>query len=117
MWSSCVAASAGEAPGVAPAEMGADVESEMWWCGVVEDALQILGAVLVLVCFLLAQADRVNPSGYRYLTANLVGSTVMTVTAVMAHEWGFVFLEGMWASVSAWGLVRRVCGHTSQAVS
>lgn len=71
------------------------------------DAVQIVGALLVLACFLLAQADRINPAGYRYLATNLVGSVAMTVTAVIAAEWGFVFLEGTWALVSAWGILQR----------
>ncbi|HET7304184.1 MAG TPA: hypothetical protein VFJ12_06490 [Segeticoccus sp.] len=84
--------------------------------GLVFDVVQIVGALLVLVCFLLAQADRVNAAGYRYLVANLVGSGAMTVTAVIAHEWGFVFLEGIWALVSAWGVTQRLRGVDPRAV-
>lgn len=80
------------------------------------DVVQIVGALLVLVCFLLAQADRVNLASYRYLITNLIGSGAMTVTAVLAHEWGFVFLEGSWALVSAWGLAQRLRGVTPRAV-
>lgn len=76
------------------------------------NVVQITGALLVLVCFLLAQVDRVHPAGYRYLIANLLGSGAMTGTAVVAHEWGFVFLEGIWALVSVWGLVQRIRGIT-----
>jgi hypothetical protein len=74
------------------------------------DTVQIVGAALVLVCFLLAQAHRIDPSGYRYLVPNLVGSAVLTGTAAVAGEWGFVFLEGVWALVSAAGLVQRLRG-------
>lgn len=81
------------------------------------DVVQIIAAGLVLVCFLLAQANRVNPSGYRYLISNLAGSGAMAATAVSAGEWGFVFLEGVWALVSAWGLVQRLRGRTSKATS
>lgn len=74
------------------------------------EAVQIVGALMVLSCFLLAQVNRVNPQAYGYLILNLLGSSAMTVTAVVAHEWGFVFLEGTWAFVSAWGIVQRVRG-------
>ena len=84
--------------------------------GLIFDVVQIVGALLVLMCFLLAQVDRVNPAGYRYLVTNLVGSAAMAVTAVIAGEWGFVFLEGIWALVSAWGLVQRLRGLTPQVV-
>ncbi|MGH3423399.1 MAG: CBU_0592 family membrane protein [Nocardioidaceae bacterium] len=74
------------------------------------DLVQVTGALLVLACFLLAQVDRIEPASYRYLLANLLGSGAMTVTAVVAEEWGFVFLEGVWALVSAWGTVQRLRG-------
>lgn len=84
--------------------------------GIVFDTVQIVGALLVLVCFLLAQVDRVDSAGYRYLITNLIGSTAMTVTAVIAAEWGFVFLEGVWATVSLWGLVQRLRGVAPKVV-
>ena len=84
--------------------------------GLTFDVVQIVGALLVLVCFLLALVERVNPAGYRYLVTNLAGSGAMTVTAVIAGEWGFVFLEGTWALVSAWGLVQRLRGVTPRVV-
>lgn len=84
--------------------------------GLIFDLVQVIGAMLVLVCFLLAHVDRINPVGYRYLATNLVGSTAMTLTAVIAGEWGFVFLEGVWALISAWGLVKRLRGFAPQVV-
>lgn len=78
--------------------------------------VQIIGALLVLVCFLLAQAERINPDAYYYLLPNLAGSAAMAATAVIGHEWGFVFLEGVWALVSAWGVGRRLRGITPKVV-
>jgi len=80
------------------------------------DAVQIIGALLVLACFLLVQAGRIDPAGYRYLLTNLVGSVVLTATAVTSREWGFVFLESVWAVVSAGGIVQRLRGHDAAVV-
>jgi hypothetical protein len=80
------------------------------------EVAQIVGALLVLVCFLLAQAKRIDPNTYRYLLPNLIGSVTMTITAVIALEWGFVFLEGVWALVSMLGIVQRLRGKTSTGV-
>ncbi len=74
------------------------------------EIIQITGALMLLVCFLLVQAKRMSSEGYPYLLLNLIGSAAMTVTALIANQWGFVFLEGVWALFSAWGLLQRVRG-------
>ena len=80
--------------------------------GAVFDVVQIVGALLVLACFLLAQFDRIDSAAYHYLIPNLAGSGALAGTAAVSREWGFVFLEGTWALVSAWGLVQRLRGIT-----
>ena len=80
------------------------------------EIIQIAGALMLLVCFLLVQAKRMSSEGYPYLLLNLIGSATMTVTALIAHQWGFVFLEGVWALFSAWGLLQRARGGTTTVV-
>lgn len=80
------------------------------------EVIQIVGALMLLICYLLAQAKRMSPEGYPYLLLNLVGSMVMTTTALIAHQWGFVFMEGVWALFSAWGLVQRLRGGAAKVV-
>jgi hypothetical protein len=69
---------------------------------------QTAGALLVLAAFLAAQADRTSERAYGYLLANLAGSAAMAVTAGLAEEWGFLFLEAVWAVVSTVGLAGRL---------
>jgi hypothetical protein len=68
--------------------------------------LQIIGALLVLAGFGAAQFGRLTTTSVTYLTVNLVGSALLAGLALDGHEWGFLLLEGVWAIVSAIGLIR-----------
>jgi hypothetical protein len=73
----------------------------------VQQVVQIVGALLVLVAFALAQAGRLRADAPAYLWLNLVGSAILAVLAALGPNWGFLLLEGAWALVSAWSLYRR----------
>jgi hypothetical protein len=69
--------------------------------------VQIGGALLVLAAFALAQARIFMPQARVYLILNLVGAAVLAVDAYVERQWGFLLLEGVWALIAGWGLVRR----------
>ena len=71
-----------------------------------EQLVQIVGALLVLVGFTLAQLGRLDHHSGAYLILNLVGSAMLAVDAVIGRQYGFLVLEGVWALVSAWRLIR-----------
>lgn len=70
-----------------------------------QQILQILGAVLILVAYLLAQLRLLNDRSLPYLLLNLAGSAVLAVLAAIGREWGFLLLEGSWAVVSLISLI------------
>jgi hypothetical protein len=77
-----------------------------------EQMIQVAGALLILSGFVLAQMRRLDPSSVAYLVLNLVGSAVLTWLAWAHDDYGFLLLEGVWALVSAYGLVAVLRGRT-----
>ena len=67
--------------------------------------IQIAGAILILVGFILAQFKVVSPQALAYLLVNLFGAAALAASAYVEEQWGFVLLEAIWTLVSAWGTV------------
>jgi hypothetical protein len=68
-------------------------------------ALELAGAVLILLGFTLGQLRLLDQHSLVYLVLNLVGSFVLAVIALVDERWGFLLLEGAWSVVSAVSLV------------
>ncbi|MFI5085123.1 MAG: hypothetical protein ACHP7K_04235 [Actinomycetales bacterium] len=79
--------------------------------------IQIIGSILVLVAFALAQWGFLDQKSVRYLVLNTIGSAVLAVNAVFGAQWGFLLLEGVWAIVSAISLVGVLRRRPATAVS
>ena len=75
-----------------------------------DQALQIIGALMILAAFVLAQLQRLDPHSLAYLWLNALGSAVLAWLALDGHQWGFLLLEGVWALISLWGLIRLLRG-------
>jgi len=72
-----------------------------------EQGVQLAGAVLILVAFAASQAGRVDQRSAGYLMLNAVGSAALAADALHGQQWGFLLLEGAWAVISVAGLATR----------
>ena len=69
--------------------------------------VSVLGSLLVLVAYMASQFGGLSAKGLAYAFANIVGSGILAVVAALEAQWGFLLLEGAWASVSLVAVVRH----------
>ena len=66
------------------------------------------GSLAVLSAYAASQVHWLRTSSLVYVLLNLAGSGVLAVVAIVERQWGFLLLEGAWALVSLWSVVRLV---------
>jgi hypothetical protein len=76
-------------------------------------AIQIAGAIAILVGFVLAQLQVVDVRSWSYLWLNAVGAGILSVAAWHERQWGFLLLEGVWTLVATIGLAQKFRSRAS----
>jgi hypothetical protein len=74
----------------------------------VVQAVQIVGALLIVSAYLAFQQNRLRLDSVRFLALNTIGAGILTIVAFVDGQYGFLLLEAMWTWVSARGLRRAV---------
>ena len=73
-------------------------------------AISVLGALAILAAYAANQFGWTDASNLPYQIANLLGSMILVVVAVIEVQWGFIILEGAWAMISAWAILAILRG-------
>ncbi len=72
------------------------------------DIIGSIGVTILLIAFLLQLTDKILKDSYGYILMNLFGAAISCFASVLLNYWPFIILEGTWALVSAWGLIRFI---------
>lgn len=75
-----------------------------------DQIIQIAGALLILLGFVLAQMRVWSTDAWGYLWVNLVGAAILAWVGYEGSQWGFFLLEGVWTLVTAWSIVSKLRG-------
>lgn len=75
-----------------------------------DQIIQVAGALLVLLGFVLAQRGVWSPDDWGYLWVNLFGAATLTWVGWVGEQWGFFLLEGVWTIVTAWSIAGKARG-------
>jgi hypothetical protein len=73
---------------------------------VATQTIQLIGALLCLIPFAAVQVKRMRVETRAYQVMNFGGAALLTMTAIINHQYGFILLEGIWAAMSLLGLLR-----------
>ena len=76
--------------------------------------ISLLGAALILAAYVAPQLGRMRPGSTAYNVLNLVGSALLAYVAIVESQYGFIALEGVWAVVSLYALLRPSAAQPSE---
>ena len=68
--------------------------------------VSMVGAAMILAAFYASQRGRLGREDRLYNALNFAGSALLTWIATVDRRWGFIVLEGSWALLSLWPLLR-----------
>jgi hypothetical protein len=67
-----------------------------------------IGITLLLLAFFLNLMEKIKTGSLPYLLLNFMGAGIACLASVLLNYIPFVILEGCWALVSAFGLVKLI---------
>lgn len=77
------------------------------------DTIGFIGVFSILIAYFLLQINRLSSTGLGYSLINLLGASMILVS--LAYHWNLpaVVMEGAWALISFYGIVKALCFSSS----
>ncbi|MGC4067680.1 MAG: hypothetical protein QM784_24130 [Polyangiaceae bacterium] len=77
--------------------------------------VSVLGALCILLPFAASQLGKLEIQSFVYQTLNFLGAAALGYVAVVDRRVGFILLEGVWATMSLYGLYIWFRGRRSKS--
>jgi hypothetical protein len=72
----------------------------------VEHIISLVGAGMILAAYGAQQLQKLDSNSLLYIVLNLIGSLILAVVAYRIWQTGLILVEGSWALISAFALIR-----------
>jgi len=72
------------------------------------DIIGFAGVMLILLAYFLGTEKLLKTDGKMYFVMNIIGAGLATGASLLIGYWPFVILEGTWALVSVYGLMKAM---------
>ena len=72
----------------------------------IDQIISLIGAAAILAAYMANTFGWMDSRSPVYHGLNFVGALMLTYTATVGHQWGFIVLEGTWSVVSFLGLLQ-----------
>jgi len=78
----------------------------------IDITIGILGAVIILVCFIGNETNKLDRHSITYDVGNIVGSVILILYSYLIGSWPFLVLNLVWAFVALRDLRKTLAGRS-----
>jgi hypothetical protein len=70
------------------------------------DWIGFLGVFQILLAYFLNVIGKISNTNLTFILLNLIGATMACLASILLNYWPFIILEGVWALVSLYALLK-----------
>ncbi|HRG19155.1 MAG TPA: hypothetical protein PLP39_08690 [Flavobacterium lutivivi] len=77
------------------------------------DIIGAIGVGIILLAYFLNIFSLIKKDGSLYFILNIIGASIACFASYLIDYFPFIILEGVWAIVSVFGLIRSIKKHSN----